>query len=64
VDLFTNIAKYSPKLMVKATLMLDMMSKSEARNKPELTPLDTKLSNGVNQNPKFKPKRKKDLVFV
>jgi len=42
--------------MVKATLMLDMMSKSEARNqKHETSPND--------QNPKFKTKRKKDLVF-
>jgi len=57
VDLFTNIVTYSPKLMVKATLMLDMMSKSEARNqKHETSPND--------QNPKFKTKREKDLVFV
>jgi len=43
--------------MVKAKLMLDMMSKSEARNqKHETSPND--------QNPKFKTKTKKDLVFV
>jgi len=56
VELFTNIVTYSPRLLVKATLMLDMMSKFEARNqKHETSP------NG--QNPKFKTKRKKDLVF-
>jgi len=57
VNLFTNIVTYSPKLMVKATSMLDMMSKSKARNpKYETSPND--------QNPKFKTKRKEDLGGV